>query len=63
MSKLAIEVCFENHFGLIRAIFLSLGSTKSVRILFLGHPVDVSKENTSWKLPHEVFANWCLSKH
>ena len=26
MFKLAIEVCFEIHFGLIRAIFLSLGS-------------------------------------
>ena len=30
MFKFAIEVCFENHFGLIQAIFLSLGSTKSV---------------------------------
>ena len=30
MSKLAIEVCFEYHFGLIRDIFPSLGSTKSV---------------------------------
>ena len=29
MFKLAIEVCFENHFGLIHAICLSLGSTKS----------------------------------
>ena len=29
MFKLAIEVCFENNFGLIHAIFLSLGSTKS----------------------------------
>ena len=29
MFKLAIKVCFENHFGLIHAIFLSLGSTKS----------------------------------
>ena len=38
MFKLAIEVCFENHFGLIHAIFLSLGSTKS-RYFFLGHPV------------------------
>ena len=36
--KLAIEVCVENHFGLIHAIFLSLGSTKSV-YCFLGHPV------------------------
>ena len=39
MFKLAIEVCFENHFGLIHAIFLSLGSTKS-GYFFLGHPVD-----------------------
>ena len=38
MFKLAIEVCFENHFGLIHAIFLSLGSTKS-GYFFLGHPV------------------------
>ena len=30
MFKLAIDVCFENHFGLIRAIFLSPESTKSV---------------------------------
>ena len=39
MFKLAIEVCFENHFGLIHAIFLSLGSTKS-GYFFLGHPVE-----------------------
>ena len=38
MFKLALEVCFENHFGLIHAIFLSLGSTKS-GYFFLGHPV------------------------
>ena len=38
MFKLAIAVCFENHFGLIHAIFLSLGSTKS-GYFFLGHPV------------------------
>ena len=30
MFKLAIEVCFEHHSGLINAIFQSLGSTKSV---------------------------------
>ena len=29
MFKLAIEVCFGGHFGLIQAIFLSLGSTNS----------------------------------
>ena len=40
MFNLAIEVCFENYFGLIHAIFLLLGSTKSV-YFFLGHPVDV----------------------
>ena len=39
MLKLAIEVCFENHFGSIHAIFLSLGSSKSV-YFFLGHPVE-----------------------
>ena len=38
MFKLAIKVCFENHFGLIHAIFLSLASTKS-GYFFLGHPV------------------------
>ena len=38
MFKLAIEVCFENHFDLIHAIFLSLGLTKS-GYFFLGHPV------------------------
>ena len=38
MFKLAIEVCSENHFGLIHAMFLSLGSTKS-GYFFLGHPV------------------------
>ena len=37
MSKLAIELCFENHFWLIRSVFLSQGSTKSV--YFFGHPV------------------------
>ena len=36
LFKLAIGVCFENHFGLIHAIFLSLGSSKSVNF-FLGH--------------------------
>ena len=41
MFKLAIKVCFENHFGLIHAIFLSLGSTKS-GYFFLGHPVCVT---------------------
>ena len=38
MFKLTIEVCFESCFGLIHAIFLLLGSTKSV-YFFLGHPV------------------------
>ena len=42
MFKLAIEVCFENYFGLIHAIFLLLGSTKSV-YFFLGHPVVIIK--------------------
>ena len=36
MFKLAIKVCFENHFGLINAIFLSPGSTKLG--YFLGTP-------------------------
>ena len=36
MFQLAIEVCFENNFGLIHVIFLSLGLTKSV--YFLGTP-------------------------
>ena len=43
MFKLAIEVCFENHFGLIHAIFLSLGSTKS-GYFFLGHPVFIDTQ-------------------
>ena len=38
MFKLAIEVCFENNFGLIHGIILLLGSTKSV-YFFLGHPM------------------------
>ena len=37
MLNLAVERCFEYHFGLIRAIFLSLGSIKS-EYSFLGHP-------------------------
>ena len=36
MFKLAVEVCFQNYFGLIHAIFLLLGSTKSV--YFFGTP-------------------------
>ena len=36
MIQLAIEVCFENHYGFIHVIFLSLGSTKSV--YFFGMP-------------------------
>ena len=36
--ELIIEVCFENDFGLIHTIFLSLWPTKSV-YLFLGHAV------------------------
>ena len=43
MFKLATEVCFENHFGLIHAIVLSLGSTKSR--YFFGHPVLAEKSN------------------
>ena len=41
--KLAIEVCFENHFGLIHAMFLSLGSTKS-GYFSLGLPVFCDRE-------------------
>ena len=50
MFKLAIEVCFENHFGLIHAIFLSLGSTKS-GYFFLGHPVLLSGVEISLRKP------------
>ena len=50
MFKLAIEVCFENHFGLIHAIFLSLGSTKS-GYFFLGHPVLKLLYNTTTTIP------------
>ena len=49
MFKLAIEVCFENHFGLIHAIFLSLGSTKS-GYFFLGHPVYTLKAVDSQRM-------------
>ena len=38
MFKLNIKECFKNDFGLIRAKFSWLGSTKSV-YFFLGHPV------------------------
>ena len=41
MFKLAIEACFENDFGLINAVFLSLGLTKSVCFL-LGHQIDAT---------------------
>ena len=69
MFKLAIEVCFENHFGLIHAIFLSLGSTKS-GYFFLGHPVGcrcsmyckildeyiyIKKTDGTYKLRHTIF--------
>ena len=37
MFKLAIEVCFGDYFGLVHAIYLSLGSTKSV-YFFWGTP-------------------------
>ena len=51
MFKLAIEVCFENHFGLIRAIFLSLRSSKSV--YFFGTPgILGSKALASLALQH-----------
>ena len=66
MFKLAIEVCFENHFGLIHAIFLTLGSTKS-GYFFLRHPVDIlskgwdgSRENPAlpgWKTIDELITS------
>ena len=57
MFKLAIEVCFENHFGLIHAIFLSLGSTKS-GYFFLGHPVHTTQ--TAQKLRQTPWQTHCL---
>ena len=45
MFKLAIKVCLENHFGLIHAMFLSLGSTKS-GYFFLGHPVQCGNKSS-----------------
>ena len=39
MFKLASEVCFENHVGMTHAIFLSLGSKKSVYFL-LRHAIE-----------------------
>ena len=50
MFKLAIEVCSENHFGLIHALFLSRGSSKSVYI-FLGHSVH---STTQFELHEEL---------
>ena len=47
MFKLAIGVCFENHFGLIHAMFLSLGSTKP-GYFFLGHPVESGAFMVTW---------------
>ena len=38
-TKMQSNFFFENHFGLIHAVCLSLGSTKS-GYFFLGHPVD-----------------------
>ena len=47
MSKLAIEICFDNLFGLIRAIFSPLGSTKSV--YFFGTPGSQNKSSVTRK--------------
>ena len=52
MFKLAIKVCFENHFRLIHAIFLSLGSTES-GYFFLGHPVFFMKQSHEQGWVHE----------
>ena len=49
MFKLAIEVRFENHFGSIHAIFLSLGSTKSEYFSF-GTPGISSARETERKI-------------
>ena len=38
MFKLAIEVCFENHSGVIQRYILVAG-VDQICILFLGHPV------------------------
>ena len=56
MFKLAIEECFKNHFDLMHAVLLSLGSTKSVyffwdiRYFNVASRIDVfeSKDNFSW---------------
>ena len=56
MFKLAIEVCFENHFGLIHAIFLSLGSSKSV--YFFGKSGIIIISNTTWPNARTTHANF-----
>ena len=59
MFKLAIEVCFENHFGLIHAIFLSLGSTKS-GYFFLGHLVDYRDKRFVLSSPFKlIYIHFC----
>ena len=45
MFMLAIKVCFENYFGLIHAIYLSLGSTKFV--YFFGTTGILMKESSN----------------
>ena len=60
MFKLTIEVCFENHFGLIHAICLSLGSTKS-GYFFLGHPVYFPNFFMAFRFSHIIF--YILSKY
>ena len=55
MFKLDIEVCCKNYFELIHAIFLSLGSTKSV--YFFGTPV----YSTVRRILHQVRTKVCSS--
>ena len=57
MFKLAIEICFENHFGLIHVIFLSLGLTKSV-CFFYGHPVLFAYFLKTYPCLMEIYRKW-----
>ena len=41
MFKLAIEICFENHFG-FDSRYILIARVDQIRILFLGHPVYIN---------------------
>ena len=61
MFKLAIEVCFENHFGLIHAVCLSLGSTKSGYFFWDTRYESAFHFNKSFNGPFYFVSIYCLS--